>query len=240
MRKFFIAAAVAAAALLGSSSSAHATFQIRVSTDGGATFGAAVTGTETPGGGGTFGSVSTTVGAFNVTGSANNFVSTGLTLFDLQVSGIAAPGTYNLVIQASFNGITTAPAQQSLFSTFGASSLSNTPPPSLTATAETWVANGTALFQTQLPGPPISPIVADTGTLNLNDTASKTFSATVPYTATMQVKIVGTSLAPSSLSIDINNSINPAPAPAGLVLALAGMPVFGLGAYIRRRRAVKA
>ena len=31
-----------------------------------------------------------------------------------------------------------------------------------------------------------------------------------------------------------------APAPAGLVLALAGLPVFGLGAYIRRRRAVTA
>jgi len=54
-----------------------------------------------------------------------------------------------------------------------------------------------------------------------------------PYSLTLKVTINNNGSAGISSG---DAELNPAPAPAGLVLALTGLPVLGIGAWLRRRR----
>ncbi len=208
MRKFFIAAALAVVSMIGASASADAAFQIRVSYDGGTTWGAPVVGTETAFPEGTVGSVPQfSVASFTVAASATSGISTGMTTLDLQVNGGIQPAAYNIVIQASFNG-TARPLRRPKHCS--PSSLASILPAGsgLTATAETWVANGTTLFQT---GPVDgSVIVGDTGTLVPQGNGGQSFSLPHLYTITAQITIKGTSTTPfpgATVSLDSNNHI---------------------------------
>jgi len=228
-RKLLPVVAVAAA-IFGTSNRAEANFQLQFSTNGGSSFGPAIR--DQAGGDldGRVGFISVNIGAFTVTGTSNSFVSVGLTTFDVGISGTSDGSTYDLVVQASFDSVTTAPPPQNL----RVALINNTMPPfpaGVTTSAEVWVANGSTLFTTSGIN-----LVKDTNSYGVGS-ISTTFNATTPYVVTSQVTLKGTPGIGTSLSLDNNGFITPAPAPAGLVLALAGMPALGLGAWLRRRGA---
>jgi len=229
-----LVAALVGVAMLGVPNQARATFQLRYSTTGQGGLAAATIITD--GGAGDIdglanGSITTaTITGLTIHASSTSFISTGLSTLDLQVSGTADGNPLNLVVQASINGITTAPSPQILTHTYGGSIL----PPGGTTTSDTWVSQLNTTFTT-------SPSVAHSGPMNLNGpTDVMNFSATVPYSMTTQISVTGSPILGSQLSLDSNNSITPTPAPAGLVLALTGMPVLGVGAWVRRRRTATA
>lgn len=235
MRKFFVAAALAVVAMFGATSSADAAFQIRVSTDGGATFGAAI---DDEGAGdldsGLVGSVRVSVAGISIRATAVGFISTDGSLLDLAIGGLAATNTsFNFVVQATIDGVNTAPSPQGLTTVFTGSAL----PAGGTYTTRTWVDDDNALFGTTGGG-----IVADTGNIVVNGpTFNGNFVGTDPYSVTTQIKATFTTGSnPTSLSLDSNNQITPAPAPAGLLLGLTGLSAMGLFRGLARRRKVVA
>src|SRR5262245_43941411 len=125
-------------ALLGTAPSAEASFMLRFSTAGDANFGTPIAdngpGDTNP----LAGAIAVNVGPLTVTATATNFISPALSLLDLQVGGMAVPGSYNLVVQASMDGINIAPAPQTLTYDFTSSSVF--PPGSgFVETMRTWV-----------------------------------------------------------------------------------------------------
>jgi hypothetical protein len=222
-----VAALIVGLAMLAAPPPAEATFQIRISNDGGTTFNPAITdngiGDLDP----AVGAIFVNVGALSIRGFSTNFVSVGQTNFDLAVAGQAAAGTYDLVVQSSFDGINTAPPPQVLNYNFTGSATG--PVGTLAATMRTFIDDANALFGT-------GAIVGDTGSLTVPNAGSLQFNASDPYSATAEIRLVGTITGNLSLSFDNNNSITPAPAPAAIALALSGIPALGVGAWIRRRR----
>jgi len=230
-KKLSLVAALIGAAILSAPSQAEAAFQLRFSTTG--TGGPFTTITDNVGldTNLTAGVIAVNVGALSIVGTSSSFISPTLTLLDLQVSGIAAAGTYDLVIDTTVDGINTEPPPQLLHFAYNGSI---TPPGSgLSVSMQTWVDDLNALFGISGLG-----IVANTGAKVVppNVSGDIVFSASPDYSATARVHITGTSLLPASLSLDNNNSIVPTPAPAGLLLVLSGMPALGFGAWLRRRR----
>lgn len=226
MRKIIITAVVALAALFATASPAEATLAIRLSTDGGSTFGAPITDATLP-----LSISGFFVAADSADAKTTATVGVASTLLDLAVSGGINPGAYNLVIQASVDGITTGPPIQTLIYAFTGSIL---PPGSgLTATMRSWIDDDNNLFGIA------GTIVGDTGNNPVPSGGSLDFTAGAPYSVTAEIRITGTSSSHASLSLDNNNLITPAPAPAGLLLALSGGPALAVGAWLRRRRAAK-
>lgn len=92
--------------------------------------------------------------------------------------------------------------------------------------AGTGIGNGTSAIITH-PSP---------GNNASNDT--EIFSnSTTPFTLTLVLRAqFHTATGTNSVDLDGTLSVQPIPAPAGLILALSGMPVLGLGAWLRRRR----
>jgi hypothetical protein len=241
MRKFFLAAVVAVAALFGSASSAEATFSLRITTTVGVT-------TITDGGpGDTDGLVNNKI-SFNYSDSAYNVI--GFMAFT------NAPGSANLaILDTSFTFATFDPST-STNTTGGAASLEvsatgyNSPvgnPLTLlskingngngsgTLTDQGYITTNGALFDTSGATPGLQ------GPFNINsgygNSATTSYTGGTPFTLT---DVINVNLDPgSNTSGDAQLTVT-TPAPAGLVLALVGMPVFGVGAYIRRRRAVAA
>jgi hypothetical protein len=220
MKKILLGLALAAVALLCTTNSAQASFQLRVSTDGGVTFGAPVDD------GGT-GSITVALGALTLSAHATNFISTSFSSLDLALSGVAAAATYNLVVQASMTNITTT-SPQSIVDMFTGSLI----PPQLMATAHTWVNSANVLFTT-------AGDKYNSGTLPLPSSVNAGSSAAPPFSMTSQIALSGTSTQNVSVSLDHNTALS-VPAPAGLVLLAAGAPVFALGYWRRKKAAVKA
>ena len=221
-----------AAALVGVASQARADFQLRVSTDGGSNFS---TYYSTDGGnswytgpGNTGTNEGNSVHADNLTikATATDFLSTPLSTMNLTVDGTQANQQYNLLVQSSVTSVPTIPAPQTLKWTFNDSSSSLA---GLTETARGWVDQSNTIFGT-------TTIVADTGTLTAPATGSTPFTAVPGYSWTEQFKLVGQGNTGEQLSAGNSESIRGAPAPAGLLLTLTGVPVLGLAAWIRRRR----
>jgi hypothetical protein len=220
MKKILLGLALVAAALLCTTNSAQAMFQLRISTDGGVTFGAPIDD------GGT-GSITAPLGPLTLSAHATNFISTSFSSLDLAVSGVAAPATWNLVIQASMTGITTT-SPQSITDMFTGSVI----PAQLAATAHTWVNSANTLFST-------AGDKYDSGTLPLPSNVNAGANATPNFSMTSQVTLTGTNSQNVSVSLDHNTALA-VPAPAGLVLLAAGAPVFALGYWRRKKAAVKA
>lgn len=225
MRKFFVAAAVAVAFLCGTTTSAEATFQLRYSTNGGATF-TTITDNLAGDTDGVSGSIAVaTFAGISIHASSTAGTSSTLSTLDLAVSGTPTAGSINLVVQASISGLITAPPPQLLsWRMTSASFITGT----AVETERVWVdADGLNTFGT-------GSILADSGNRTPPSFSGTSFSGATPYTMTNEYRISGTVSAGDSLSIDNNDRIT-SPAPAGLVLALTGVPVLGLGAWLRRR-----
>jgi hypothetical protein len=221
MKKILLGLALVAAALLCTTNSAQASFQLRVSTDGGATFGAPV------GDGGT-GMITVPLGPLTLSAHTTNFISASFSSLDLAVSGVAAAGTYNLVVQETMDGIPTGlPA--GITDMFTGSII----PSQLSTVAHTWINSDNTLFSTV-------GNMYNSGTLPLqSNVSSQTVGGSTPYSLTSEVRLTGTTGTNVSVSLDHNTALA-VPAPAGLVLLAAGAPVFALGYWRRKKAAVKA
>jgi hypothetical protein len=112
------------------------------------------------------------------------------------------------------------------------------PDPTTTSTARAIVDSDNSLFAgAGQPGDHVGGIVADSGAQAGVASGSKVFSAGTPYSASILTEISFTNQ--STISQDYKLTIT-APAPAGLLLGLTGLPVLGIGAWIRRRTSVVA
>jgi hypothetical protein len=218
----------------------RADFQLRVSTDNGSTW---TTYHSDDGGndwfpishvivGGdddlTHGSVFADLFSIHATSTAS--LDVGLSTMDMGVGGTQqANHTYKLVVQTSITDVPTTPPPQTLSWLYtSSSSLSG----SLSEHAQGWVDTTNALFGT-------SGSIT-TGSLMAPASGSSTFTATPPYSWTMQYTLSGsTTLVGRQISTDHNEEIQQSPAPAGLVLALSGVPVLA-AQWVRRRRAPRA
>lgn len=228
MRKFFLAVAVAIVGTLFSGSAANAGFSLRYSVNGGA-----FVQVDDEGAGdndsGILGSISvSTFFSISVKSSATSFTNAQETFLDLSVSGtnnsgVPATTLNSLVVEATITGALTQPPPQSLHYDFGSGGL---PSNRVTTAYQTWVdATDTAFGHGAV----------TTGAKSPNTSGDVGFNIPGSYSVTTQISLTRTGAGLISLSSDSNNHIS-TPAPAGLLLALTATPVFGLGAFFRRRR----
>jgi len=264
MRKFFLAAAVAVAALFGSAASADAAYQIRVTSVNGA---GTVVGTTTfngtqnaDGSGVTLGSSSSLPG-FSLTivndigTSGPNFVSSSFTLNVTYTGTVTAAGppattSNKLIVEVLASNLSAPPVGATSFITSnGSPSTSGLRANSVVMTSG--VISGNAVFGaagTTLGGQLGATLGTGTmgngivsSVLNPNPANGVTFAIpSDPFTFYQTYTLSGFTNRNQTGSLSAGSTLSATPAPAGLVLALAGMPVFGLGAYIRRRRNVTA
>jgi len=230
----YVAAALIGAATLAAPSQARAAFQIRFSTDGGATFSSGVSDGDVLDTNSNAGTIAINVDGFLITAVASGGTSSALSVIDLQIQqiglGPATGGT--VVVQASMDGLITVPAPQTLINRFTDNTLpvGGVPAGGDVATGETFVASGSGLFVTSG-----GSLVLDTGSVNPSPVATNyVFNSGTPYAITTQ--ITSTFAAGASLQVDNNNRITGAPAPGGLLLAFTGLPVLSVGTWLRRRR----
>lgn len=247
--KFLAAAAVAVVGLLASPSSADAAFRMRVET--GTTTGPGVVLTDT-----------LSTGIISFSGSIGQFtlnVTTGLTAPAIMLPGYfegmdlnnisinsTGAGTLRLILEvtglgantplgavaleSAVGGTLTAPAGSSItFASYADSSNSapNLGPDTSPAGAlplVTGIGGGSSVVTSQTFTPPPGAF-SGTSTTNFNNTGTYSLYAVVT------VKFTGAGL------VSFDHQTATQPVPAGLVMALTGMPVLGLGAWIRRRRA---
>lgn len=246
-RKFLaLSAAIAATvAMLGIASPAKADFVVRYSVDNGGTWTilpVSIGVNPQVGGPGT---VSYLNVAGSITGTGLSIIATAFanssgvfTEIDLGVTGNVSgnrTGANAILIQATINNIATvAPALASY-------SMSNT------------TGNPTVVQQSWAGGNNVNPLVNGSGASFAGSATSGPFtlapgqgtmgSFLVPGTANPYAATVQTTLNQNygpngtGLSLDNHLQITPVPAPAGLVLALSGVPVAGL-AWLRRRKVV--
>jgi hypothetical protein len=234
MRKFFIAAALAVVGLCGVSSSAEAAFQLRITTTSG--FSTTIT-DETVGDG-----LNGMPGAISFSGAAGNFTISLVSGLSKPVLGSAAfpqmdlnfsvtkfvgSAADDITIELTDTGFTTSPLP--IHAGIGGSIVNNV----TSVTYQTFFSNTNTEFDTSGGSSALqtftSASYSGTNTLGVTGAA--------PYSLTQRVVVYANA---GSAVASGDATLNAAPAPAGLVLALVGMPVIGLGAYIRRRRAVQA
>jgi len=206
---------------------ASAAFQIRYSTNGGATFSAPVNDNGPGDNNLTLGTIDINVGGLNITAHSGGSTAPDFTLVDLQVqsSGRGPTAAGRVIVQVTMDGLQTAPPPQILINSFTNNSL---PVGSATGTTRFWIDSADGLFTTSG-----GSIVLDSGTLAPHPATAFAFSAVPTYSITQQIDV--TYAARSSLGFDSNTTIV-TPAPAGLIAAISGIPVLGFGTWIRRRR----
>jgi hypothetical protein len=229
----FLAVALAIGAL---APAAQADFRLRYSTDGGANFATVATTSSNPG------ILSGSVGSLQFATSFA-FTSISLSTLDLTVSGLVGSAvgssSINLIVEATVTDLPTAPPPQNLHWHFTSSSTLN----GLSETSQGWVDQNNNPYGGATGATSGTNIIGNTGSLTAPSSGSQIFSATPPYSWTLQYTLVGTptvALFPGGptlqgISADNNESIT-TPAPSGLVLAAAGLPLLWFGARFRRYR----
>jgi MYXO-CTERM domain-containing protein len=229
-----LAAAVAVAVALGAPRPAHAYIEIDYSIDnGGRTFGASSnTGFVTFSGSGLGGffDVLFTIGTTNTPGGqqalitqSNNSVSTDYT--DVNTS-------HTLHIYVSSTGFT-QPQSPPPTSLGNASSITENGG-STTVVFSSYADATNTLFGTS--GSSTSVTYSVSGQAGKGDQSSTLFS---PNGATYSLTNIGDFTMTGGTSLTVvsgNTTVTPTPAPAGAVLALAGLPVLGIGGWLRRRK----
>jgi len=236
MRKSFVAATVAAAALIGSASSADAAFQLVITptsgpsvtiTDGGAgdLSGAVPDGLIIFNGGVGGFTINTTVGSSNAPGTPTL---AQLTINSLSISSAGFVGTQGLTFTLSDTNFMAPGAGQN-------ASL-------VTQLSTTQLPTGTSVTGQSFIGANLGSLTGGT-ILNLNDVGGLKTSNTVtvppnPFALenVTSVSVLGQGLG-TELTVQVTGITAVAvPAPAGLILALTGLPVLGFGGWLRRRR----
>jgi len=251
-RKFFLCAILAGIAMAAQASPARATFEIFVYDDGKLAFTSTGSATSV-----SYAGTTTNFSISNGSGTSNN---SGSAISFMQLSGNAVvsttfsvPGTHTLTIVESEDGWT-APAGNPLVlsSAGGGSYLLDKSGNSISATYQAFLDTsgklyaGGASFTT--PGGGSDSKQSATATTPIGLPGSFTYSpnpdsslvpGAVPFAFTT-VQTYSFSLVAGSLTNNANasdtSSVTATPAPAGLVLALAGLPCLGIGQWLRRRR----
>lgn len=259
MRKFFLLAAVAVASVLSLGTSADAAFRLRVET--GTTTGPGIVVTdEAAGESGMAGLFAGTPNAIGFAGSIGQFVLNVTT--GTSTPFLITPGFYeaidlsNVTINSGGAGTLRLILARSDFGSFtpdGAISFRSDVGGVLTSAAGSTVSfQSFADDSNAIPnlGADVNPVgalaaVTGIGTPLITQTfGNGAFSASnevdFAKTGTYSVYTVVTVNFTGAGSVSFNHTIGTAPAPAGLLLALTGAPVLGIGAWVRRRRAAKA
>lgn len=227
-RRFLALSAAILTIVAASASPAKADFQLRYSLDNGTTWTYSALQVSPP----PYSTINQAVSTLNATASVP-FIGASSTSLDLQINGGLVgnfTGGSAIIVQASLTDISTlAPA----LVTFG---MTGSIIPSGSVVMQSWAGGNNTLFSTAgagtsgpvtlPPGQPFPP-----GGLYLAP------SGTNPYSATVSITFNSIYEQGTSFSVDNNLRITPVPAPAGLVLALSGVPVAGL-AWLRRRKVV--
>lgn len=196
------------------------------------------------------GSVTTMSGSVIVitaSGTGNAIQTPAMSTLDLGIEGSALSGQItSLYVWTTINNIPTLPPPQSLGWTVTTSSNTG----GLVESAQIWVSTNNltsaginnTIGSTATTPPSSAAFVAgvNTGPLTAPASNSVGFSASSVYSETILYSLTGTQTSIASLSFDTNTQITAAPVPAGLVLALAGMPVLCVGAWFRRRQSLAA
>jgi hypothetical protein len=256
MRKFLFAAAIAVVSLFSAARSAEATFQMRIESGTTTGPGVVITDESASESGVTAGAFAGTPNAISFSGSIGQFtlnVTTGtstpflsapsfyeaqdLTNVTINSSGagtlrlILSKDNYgagtpdgNLTFKSDVGGVLTAGAGSSItFASYvddgnGIPNLGHDQNPVGALDPVTGV--GTAAI-TQTFGPGV-----------FSDSTGVAFSKTGTYSIYQVVTVTFTGAG----SVSFNDTVGTAPAPAGLVLALTGLPALGVGNWLRRRR----
>jgi len=254
LRRYFLTsvAVLTGLAVLGTASSANADFRMRI--ESGTTIGPGVVITDNgPGDNqssiGAIGFSGAITAQFSINSSIGTTTPTavlpgyfdGIDLNNLTINSTGA-GVLRLILEQT--GFNTAPngnitLQQEVGGVLTAGAGS-------TIKFQSFAANGSAvpnLGLDQFPtgalslvtgiGPGDASVTQTFGPGAFNGTAGTNFNKTGTYSMYEVVTVTFTSAG----SVSFNGVTGTAPAPAGLVLALTGMPVLGLGAWVRRRRA---
>jgi hypothetical protein len=243
MRKFFIAAAVAVATLVGGTSSADAAFQFEVTiTDQttSASYSQSWDGSSINLDGNPTITVLKNVGGFGV--SFEIAVSNspgGPTLAMLSQSANSVTNntgeTHTLNITATATGYT-APVSppdimigSALGGTVTSGSLSN-------VTFNSYIGTGNAPYEQSIAADTVGPkgATGPSGALSATTHTLVTLTAN-PYSLTSSLTATFSGNT-NVTNLSGNTTLTNTPAPAGLVLALTGMPALGLGTWFRRRR----
>jgi len=250
MRKFFFAAAVAVAALFATSSSADAAFRMRV--ESGTTTGPGVTLTDNGGG-----DIAAQAGAITYTGTIGQFnfnVTTGTTTpfaalpgfyegMDLNNITINAggAGTLRIILENDGYGALTPDGFVNLATQIGGVLTANA---GSTITFDSYADDSNAtpnLGADVFPTAALAAVTGIPGAPNITQTfvagafsgsAGAIFNQSGTYS---MYTIVPVNFTPAG-SVSLTPPPAPPPPPAGLVLGLVGLPVFGVGAWIRRRK----
>jgi len=241
MRKFFVAAAIAITFLGSSVSSADASFRIRASNNGGATYFLDVTDN---GAGDILNTTDGVILAVGVSAGATINVNTGSTkpaigsasspaqALNFSVSQLAGGLAQTITIEVTDTGYT--PLAGNLSASIGGTlttgkstvlddAYASSTNGEFSTTSATHIALGT------FSGPP-----------NFSGSGILPQPASAPYSLTQRITITLAAGGSSGYDTSGNASLSAVPAPAGLVLALTGMPVLGIGAWVRRRTRIAA
>jgi hypothetical protein len=228
--------ALAGVALLGAPTRAHAIFQVRVTT---------LSGTQTI----------TDGGVGDLDGLVNNSITVNYADASYHLVGTIsftnAPGTATkAILDVSYN-VNTNGGELGGAASLEASATGFTQPNSNpetmtfalngngsgtgTLSGQSWVVQNGAVFAESGPftvsEPPSGPPFNVNGAYG--GTGSVSYNGATPYTLTEKLSF---SLSPNSNTSGDGQITITTPAPAGVVLALTGLPCCGIGAWIRRRR----
>lgn len=201
-------------------------FQVRFSTDGGATFGAAISDNgagdvnSAPG-------IITANGPSGLVATVTRFTSSNLSFLNLRMQGIIPAGNHNLVTQATLTGIMMSPANMSLKTDATGSNL----PGGQAGTAQTWIDNADNAFGTSGGG-----IAANTGSLIIPSSFNGPFTGSGSISATAQLTAQFSSPSVNSLDIGNNTQIQAAPIPEPASIVVFGMATCSAVAIAWRRK----
>lgn len=229
-RKFLALSAAILSIVAASASPAKADFQARYSLDNGTTW---TTAALQAGGPGNILYINIGQSVLTLTATSSAQSTTGFTSLDLSINGNLSgnfTGANAIIVQASVNNIATVAPGAATFAMTGSII------PSGAVVMQSWAGGNNTLFSTTgagtsgsvtlPPGQPFPP-----GGMFLVP------GGTNPYSAMVQTIFNQNYAQGTSFSTDNNLQIRPVPAPAGLVLALSGVPIAGL-AWLRRRKVV--
>lgn len=235
--RFMIMAVLAVAVLIGSAAPAHAAFSIRAFLNG-VLVGQTTQAADPPDG--TAAQIVLVIpGVGTLVGSTNSGIAVETPLvFTMTLS---ADATFNnpgvLVVDLSRTNVDTAPGPQAIQFAFTGSVLGA----GGNITDQIWVDDSNTLFG-GVPAPGATPgvVVFNSGQQGVPFAGSGSFNAIPPYSVTQRITLTATGAGLTTFSADNNLVITAVPAPAGLLLALGGVPILGVGALVRRRLAKKA
>jgi len=232
-----LATIVAGLAALAMPSSAKAAFQLKLQEDGGAV--TTITNPVSAGPAsfsGVFGDflIGISFGNSNSPGGPNGVVNQS-TISITNLSG----ATHTLHVSASAQDFTTpnSPPPLTLLDTVSGSLIAGT----LTGDWQGYADSTNALFGTGFAG---QLLTFSANTLSTSFSEDGSVTGFSPNGATYSISVFGNLTLAGGTSVTLAGgnaqTLAAVPAPAGLILALTGLPVFGAAGWMRRRRAVTA